>query len=177
MATFSIITLLVTLRLLLLVSGAPSPSPQVAGAASSSSSSYWLASIARQGTAAFGTSGYKIFRNVKDYGAVGDGSADDTAAINAAITAGSRCGQGCNSSTTSPALVYFPPGTYSISTPIIQLYYTQFVGDAISVPTIKATAGFKGIAMIDSDPYEDGGANWYTNQVCSNPFNCYSSCY
>ncbi len=90
----------------------------------------------------------------------------DTAAINAAISAGSRCGQGCDSSTTTPALVYFPPGTYLISTPLIQLYYTQFVGDAVTPPTIKATAGFTGIALIDSDPYLSGGANMYTNQVC-----------
>jgi hypothetical protein len=106
---------------------------------------------------------------VKDFGAAGDGSTDDTAAINAAITAGSRCGQGCDSSTTTPALIYFPPGTYSISKPLIQLYYTQFVGDAVSVPTIKGTAGFQGIALIDSDPYADGGINWYTNQVGFSP--------
>ena len=64
----------------------------------------------------------------------------------------------------TPALVYFPPGTYLVSAPLIQYYYTQLVGDAISVPTIKGAAGFQGIAIIDSDPYEDGGANWYTNQ-------------
>lgn len=51
-----------------------------------------------------------------------------------------------------------------ISSPLIQLYYTQFVGDAVSVPTIKATAGFSGIALIDSDPYDSSGDNWYTNQ-------------
>lgn len=35
--------------------------------------SYWLASIAHQGIAAFNSnpSGYKVFRNVKDYGAKG----------------------------------------------------------------------------------------------------------
>lgn len=110
----------------------------------------------------------KIFTNYKS------GSTDDTDAINSAITAGSRCGQGCDSSTTTPALVYckstffyliafftnsriVPPGTYSISKPLIQLYYTQFVGDAVSVPTIKATAGFSGIALIDSDPYDNSG--------------------
>lgn len=60
----------------------------------------------------------------------------------------------------TPAIVYFPPGTYSISSPLIQLYYTQFIGDAVSVPTIKATAGFTGIALIDSDPYAAGGVNW-----------------
>lgn len=51
-----------------------------------------------------------------------------------------------------------------ISAPLIQYYYTQFVGDAVSIPTIKATAGFQGIAMIDSDPYLSDGSNWYTNQ-------------
>lgn len=81
-------------------------------------------------------------------------------ALNAAITQGARCGQGCDSSTITPALVYFPPGTYLISAPLVQLYYTQFVGDAVTVPTIKAAAGFKGIAMLDSDPYADGGFNW-----------------
>ena len=35
--------------------------------------SYWLADISHQGLAAFNPnpSGYKVFRNVKDYGAVG----------------------------------------------------------------------------------------------------------
>lgn len=35
---------------------------------------YWLADIAHQGVAAFNSnpSGYKVFRNVKDYGAKGD---------------------------------------------------------------------------------------------------------
>jgi hypothetical protein len=165
MASFSILTFFVTLRLLLLVSGAPTPDPVPATSTAAATSSYWLASIERQGTVAYGTAGYQIFRNVKDFGAAGDGSTDDTAAINAAITAGSRCGQGCDSSTTTPALIYFPPGTYSISAPLVQLYYTQFVGDAVSVPTIKATAGFQGIALIDSDPYAAGGINWYTNQV------------
>jgi hypothetical protein len=168
MATFSLLTLFVALRLFLLVSGAPAPAPVPAPAASNTAaSSYWVASITRQGAVAYGnSSGYQVFRNVKDFGAAGDGTTDDTAAINAAITAGSRCGQGCDSSTVTPALVYFPPGTYSISAPLIQLYYTQFVGDAVSIPTIKATAGFQGIALIDSDPYAAGGINWYTNQVC-----------
>ena len=44
---------------------------------------YWLQSIKHQGIAAFNAdpSGYQVFRNVKDFGAVGDGVADDTAAI------------------------------------------------------------------------------------------------
>ena len=51
-----------------------------------------------------------------------------------------------------------------VSQPLIQLYYTQFVGDAVSIPTIKAAAAFQGLAVIDSDPYNSDGSNWYTNQ-------------
>jgi glucan 1,3-beta-glucosidase len=94
----------------------------------------------------------------------GDGSTDDTAAINKAISSGGRCGKGCDSSTTTPALVYFPPGTYVVSKPIVQYYYTQIVGDAVDLPVIKAAAAFAGMAVIDADPYEDNGDNWYTNQ-------------
>ena len=170
MLVSSTTTMFISLRLLLLivastslvgaspVTNSTSPNQKVA------SSSYWLASIQRQGTSAFGDSAYKIYRNVQDFGAKGDGSTDDTAAINNAISSGNRCGQGCDSSTVTPALVYFPPGTYIVSKPIIQYYYTQLVGDAITLPTIKGAAGFQGIALIDSDPYDDTGANWYTNQ-------------
>jgi len=142
----------------LLVPVFAAPSPRQA------SSSWWLSSIQRQGKSAFGDANYKVFRNVKDYGAVGDGTTDDTAAINKAISDGNRCGQGCSSSTTTPALVYFPPGTYAVSKPIIQLYYTQIVGDAVNPPTLKATAGFTGMAVIDADPYDDKGNNFWTNQ-------------
>jgi glucan 1,3-beta-glucosidase len=66
-----------------------------------------------RGTSAFNAnpSTYPVRRNVKDYGAKGDGTTDDTAAINAAIADGSRCGEGtCDSSTLTPALVFFPSG-------------------------------------------------------------------
>ncbi|KAI9760809.1 MAG: hypothetical protein M4579_001439 [Chaenotheca gracillima] len=195
MASLSAFTLFVALRILLLlgshgplpvaaapVASAPAPSglssapyPTISPTYSNSTSAqshstsagsdYWVATIQRQGTAAFNNdASYKVFRNVMDYGAKGDGSTDDTAAINNAITDGSRCGQGCDSSTTTPAIVYFPPGTYMVSKPIVQLYYTQFIGDALTLPTIKATPSFAGIAVIDSDPYDDSGNNWYTNQ-------------
>jgi glucan 1,3-beta-glucosidase len=94
----------------------------------------------------------------------GDGSTDDTAAINSAISSSDRCGLGCDSSTTTPAIVYFPPGTYVVSKPIVQYYYTQLIGDATDLPVLKAAAAFSGMAVIDSDPYTDTGANWYTNQ-------------
>lgn len=70
-----------------------------------------------------------MWRNVKDYGAVGDGVTDDTAAINRAISSGGRCGPNCGSSTIFPAVVYFPAGTYLISSTLIQYYNTQMLGD------------------------------------------------
>jgi glucan 1,3-beta-glucosidase len=80
------------------------------------------------------------------------------------MSSGGRCGKGCDSSTTTPAIVYFPPGTYVVSKPITQYYYTQIVGDAVELPVIKASPKFAGMAVIDSDPYEDNGDNWFTNQ-------------
>lgn len=47
----------------------------------------------------------ELFLNVKDYGAVGDGTTDDTVAIQAALTA----------IPTGGATVYFPSGTYLVS--------------------------------------------------------------
>lgn len=80
---------------------------------------YWLENIHHQGVAPFAPNAtkYKVFRNVREYGAVGDGVHDDTAAIkcaflpidahvimlifcSAAISTGSRCGNlTCGSST------------------------------------------------------------------------------
>ena len=54
-----------------------------------------------------GTGGTSLteFANVKDYGAVGDGATDDTIAINAALASGKN--------------VYFPVGTYIVSSSLI----------------------------------------------------------
>jgi glucan 1,3-beta-glucosidase len=53
-----------------------------------------------------------------------------------------------------------------VSQPLLMYYYTQMIGDALNPPTIKATANFEGIAVLDSDPYDytQGGKNWFTNQ-------------
>lgn len=71
--------------------------------------------------------------NVKDYGAVGDGTTDDAAAIQAAVTA----------SYAAKAEVFFPAGTYRIDTSIklpraIRMRGVNAVGDAYSAAT-KAT--------------------------------------
>jgi glucan 1,3-beta-glucosidase len=173
MVAFSAGALLLTLRVLLSatpsvavpVAQAPAPAPQ---APQAGASGYWFEKIKRQGQAPFNPTPatYKVFRNVKDLGAKGDGSTDDTDIINKIIADGERCGEGCDSTTTTPAIIYFPAGTYMISKPIIQYYYTQFVGDATNMPILKATANFEGMGVIDADPYIPGGdgANWYTNQ-------------
>ena len=145
---------------------------------STTSTPYWLENIKHQGVAAFRKdSTYQVFRNVKDFGAKGmnsytealwkhrliiskgDGVSDDTAAINLAISSGNRCGpKSCQSSTTSPAIVYFPVGTYRISAPIIDFYYTQLIGNPNNLPTIKATSNFTAFALIDGDQYQPGNA-------------------
>ncbi|KAI7645623.1 glycoside hydrolase family 55 protein [Hortaea werneckii] len=141
------------------------------------SPSYWMGQAAfHSNYAVWGnpSTTYPIYRNVRDYGAKGDGTTDDTAAINAAMntTAGAptlepgRCTDNCNSSTISPAIVFFPKGTYRVSYPIQMPYYTQVIGDINNLPIIQATEKFTGMAVFDADPYDytQNGRNWYINQ-------------
>ncbi|KAK6540122.1 hypothetical protein TWF694_008944 [Orbilia ellipsospora] len=127
---------------------------------------FWMEGVAHGSVAIGGSAGYVVFRNVKDYGAKGDGATDDTVAINLAISDGNRCGDNCGSSTVKPALVYFPSGTYIISSPIIQYYNTQLIGNAATPPTIKGSSAFIGLGLISSDVYIPGasGGEWYINQ-------------
>ncbi|OLN96659.1 Glucan 1,3-beta-glucosidase 1 [Colletotrichum chlorophyti] len=113
-------------------------------AAAAVAEAYWMEDVAHQGISPYHPDpNYKVFRNVKEYGAKGDGVTDDTAAINLAISSGQRCGPGtCKGETTSPATVYFPPGTYLISGSIIDFFYTQIIGDPTDRPVIKAAANF-----------------------------------
>ncbi|KAH9945948.1 exo-beta-1,3-glucanase [Epithele typhae] len=131
---------------------------------------FWMESIKHQGIAPYSSdpASYQVFRNVKDFGAVGDGVADDTAAINAAISTGNRCGGGnvtCWSTTTTTAIIYFPKGTYRVTSSIQAYYLSQLIGDARHPPTIIADPNFgpDGAAVIDADPSNKNG-NWYINQ-------------
>lgn len=123
-----------------------------------------------------GGSDYQFFRNVvDDFGADPTGNSDTSEALNAAVASWNkksvkgnqtRCGEQCGNTFSQGAIVYFPPGTYKICTPIIQYYYTQFIGDPYNPPTIKGCSTFQGIALIDTDPYipMGSGAQWYVNQ-------------
>jgi hypothetical protein len=53
--------------------------------------------------------------NVKDYGAIGNGTADDTAAIQAALDQISGQGQNSTPGPNTRRVVYLPPGTYRIT--------------------------------------------------------------
>ncbi|KIK63573.1 glycoside hydrolase family 55 protein [Collybiopsis luxurians FD-317 M1] len=129
---------------------------------------YWRALIKHQGTSPFNpNASYAVYRNVMDYGAKGDGVTDDSAAINFAISDGDRCGTGtCQSSTITPAVIYFPPGTYLVKNAITPYYMTQLLGDARNPPTLLADETFSDLAVIDADPYIPGGngAQWFANQ-------------
>ncbi|KAH8645953.1 beta-1,3-glucanase, partial [Tricladium varicosporioides] len=112
-----------------------------------------------------------VFRNVKDFGAKGDGKTDDTAAINRAISEGNRCAENCNSTSVKAALIYFPAGTYLVSGTIVALYNSQLIGNPNNRPTILAAPSFVGLGVISTDPYytdrstpDGGGVNWYINQ-------------
>jgi glucan 1,3-beta-glucosidase len=98
---------------------------------------------------------------------IGDGVVDDTAAINRAISDGGRFGPASRrSSTTTPAIVYFPAGTYLINSSIIDYYYTQLIGNPNSPAVIKATAGFSGLGLVDGDQYQsDGQQGWISTNV------------
>ncbi|KAJ7739709.1 glycoside hydrolase family 55 protein [Mycena maculata] len=129
---------------------------------------FWVEAIKHQGKAAYNqNTSYPVFRNVKDFGAKGDGVTDDSVAINAAISFGNRCGgESLNLHRVTPALVYVPNGTYLVKKSIIAYYYTQLIGDAKNPPTLLADSSFTDLAVIDADPYIPGGsgAQWYQNQ-------------
>jgi hypothetical protein len=57
--------------------------------------------------------------NVKDYGAVGDGTTDDTTAMQAAITAVATTGQG----------LYIPAGTYKLTSALTSTGHLNMFGD------------------------------------------------
>lgn len=127
------------------VVGAAGPLPNAEG--------YWYEKIEHNGISPAISNGEKwtVFRNVKDYGAKGDGTTDDTAAIQRAINTGDSTGtrdSGRFGSTGQPAVVYFPAGTYVVKSTIKSAVGTLIMGDPTNLPTIKAAASFSGTYLL-----------------------------
>ena len=69
--------------------------------------------------------------SVATFGALGDGSTNDTAAIQAAINASRTAGGGA---------VFFPPGIYRITSQLTLYDYVRLVGESMKTTTIKQTS-------------------------------------
>jgi hypothetical protein len=89
--------------------------------------------------------------SVKDFGAVGDGVTDDTAAIQAAIDS-----LDTNTDTVTGGIVYFPRGRYLVSATInvrtinaFGLASLKLVGEGLHNTVIQAKSGFTGSYLID----------------------------
>ena len=87
------------------------------------------------------------FRNVKDYGAVGDGRTDDSLSIQQALDAGRQNASGWRGEdptgalVKAPAIVYLPPGTYIVSRPLVMWFYTHLIGSFACPPTLRLLDG------------------------------------
>ncbi|KAK3356868.1 family 55 glycoside hydrolase [Lasiosphaeria hispida] len=115
--------------------------------------SFWYETIKHNGISAAIPNGknWTVFRNVKDFGAKGDGTTDDTAAIQKAIFLGDSTGTrdaGRFGSTGQPAVVYFPAGTYVVKSTIKSAIGTLIMGDPTNRPTIKAAPSFAGTYLV-----------------------------
>jgi glucan 1,3-beta-glucosidase len=138
-------------------------------AAAAITDGYWLNDLSGKGRAPFNSnSNYKVFRNVKEYGAKGDGVTDDSDAFNRAISDGNRCGPFvCDSSTDSPAVVYVPSGTYLINKPIVFYYMTALIGNPRDLPVLKAASTLQALALIEGSPYsnQNGDPGWISTNL------------
>lgn len=84
--------------------------------------------------------------SVKDFGAIGDGLADDTLAINRAMFQ-----IYCRETATSVRRrLYFPAGVYKISSTIYIPSYAYIIGDGKESTIIQQTGGTVGFALADS---------------------------
>lgn len=119
---------------------------------------YWYSQVLHNGISPTIPNGnnWTVFRNVKDFGAKGDGVTDDSVAIQNAILLGNAQGNrasGIFGITQQPAVVYFPGGTYLVTRPVQNLVDTVLMGDPTNRPTIKAGPSFNDTTLlIGRDP-------------------------
>lgn len=95
--------------------------------------------------------------NIRDFGATGDGTTDDTSAINRAI-------QQIYKSTVSPSqplarrTIYFPGGTYLITTPVLIPPFAKLIGDGPGSAVIKQLNGNRSVANICDSAFQTGAS-------------------
>jgi pectate lyase-like protein len=83
------------------------------------------------------------FITPQDYGAAGNGVADDTAAFAAALAA------------VSYGVLFVPPGTYPISAPLLVPAGASVIGAGAGATYIKIAAGFSGAAVFSAAAVSD----------------------
>ena len=103
--------------------------------AAAANCSYWYSTTAHG----------PAFRNVRDFGAVGDGVHDDTAAIQASLSANQSGGAGSGLAP-SAVIAFLPPGTYLISDTIVLWFWSNLVGSAACPPTLRLRDGAPGFS-------------------------------
>ncbi|KAL8748449.1 MAG: hypothetical protein Q9184_007296, partial [Pyrenodesmia sp. 2 TL-2023] len=104
------------------------------------------------------------YRNVKSYGATGNGSTDDTTALQNAINDDGQGGNRYrNEVTTRPAQVYVSGGTYMLTKQLDMRLNTILVGDPNNMPIFKAAPNFQGQTMLTGVDYATNGTSGTTN--------------
>ena len=138
------------------------PATAAAPAGCSANNTYWYDSPS--------TKHGKKFANVKDFGALGDGVTDDTAAIHAALTTG----RSPTYTTANVLAVYFPPGTYIVSASL-PIYFYTFISGSPCAPSVVKMADNKGFGgyIFDGDSgqgeWGDDDDQFYRSRVASHP--------
>ncbi|EPS36638.1 hypothetical protein H072_9858 [Dactylellina haptotyla CBS 200.50] len=118
---------------------------------------YYFDKIKHQGLHPANAS-YSVYRNIKCWGAVGDGVTDDSDAIIRALTEAKLCkSTNCDGYYVPPSLVYFPYGRYLVRKSLPLYKNTQLVGSALTLPVIVAAADFSGGAIIETKVSESIG--------------------
>ena len=95
--------------------------------------------------------------NVRDFGALGNGITDDTAAINRALQQIYLAG----TSETEPRArrtVYFPGGTYLISTPVLIPPYARLQGDGMGSSIIMQSMAAQSAASLCDSKFQTGAS-------------------
>ena len=107
---------------------------------------------------------YPVYRNVKAYGAAGDGAADDTTAMQNAINDdGSGGNRYKNEVSTRPAEIFVPGGTYILTRQLDMRLNTILVGDPNNMPVFKASSDFSAQTLINGDDFATHGSSGTTD--------------